>query len=179
MIRREIRVSRKKTNNKWFETQDTIAYHQDFDKPKIIYPNMTKFLPFVLDKNQFYTNQKCFIITDKDDEIKLLYFLIGILNSQIAHFWIRWTCPELQGGTRELSSIYFENLPILIPDKETKAEIIGLVKKIMAKKEQHLDTAKKEEQIDFLVYQLYGLTEEIQFVEDPFNQEKNLPDPLK
>lgn len=49
----------------------------------------------------------------------------------------------------------------------------------MAKKEQHLDTAKKEKQIDFLVYQLYGLTEEIQFVEDPFNQEKNLPDPLK
>ena len=55
--------TRKKTGNKWFELQDQIAYHADFEKEKIIYPNMTKFLPFIYDPNGFYTNQKCFIIT--------------------------------------------------------------------------------------------------------------------
>ena len=40
--------SRKKTHNKWFELQDSITYWDDFSKPKIIYPNMTKYLPFYL-----------------------------------------------------------------------------------------------------------------------------------
>lgn len=39
-----LQKSRKKTTNKWFETQDTITYWEDFYRPKVIYPNMTKFL---------------------------------------------------------------------------------------------------------------------------------------
>ena len=37
------------------------AYVEDFDRPKIVYPNMTKFLPFIYDEEGFLTNQKCFI----------------------------------------------------------------------------------------------------------------------
>ena len=43
--------ARKKTNNKWFETQDSIGYWEDFYKQKIMYPNMTKFMPFLLDNS--------------------------------------------------------------------------------------------------------------------------------
>ena len=50
--------ARKKTNNQWFETQDSISYWEDFDEHKIIYPNMTKFLPFYYDVEGFLTNQK-------------------------------------------------------------------------------------------------------------------------
>ena len=39
---------RKAGSYQWFETQDSISYHHAFRKPKIIYPNMTKFLPFYL-----------------------------------------------------------------------------------------------------------------------------------
>ena len=38
------------------------AYMEDFLRPKIIYPNMTKFLPFVYDEGGYYTNQKCFFL---------------------------------------------------------------------------------------------------------------------
>ena len=48
--------ARKKTNNKWFETQDSISYWEDFNKQKIMYPNMTKFMPFLLDNNGFFIN---------------------------------------------------------------------------------------------------------------------------
>ena len=41
------------------------AYLEDFFKPKIIYPNMTKYMPFVFDNEMYLTNQKCFIITGK------------------------------------------------------------------------------------------------------------------
>ena len=54
------------------------AYVDEFSKPKIIYPNMTKFLPFVYDTSGLVTNQKCFIITGKR-----LAFLTAFLNSSL------------------------------------------------------------------------------------------------
>ena len=47
------------------------AYIEDFSKHKIVYPNMTKFMPFLLDKKNFMTNQKCFIMTGE----KLAYLI--------------------------------------------------------------------------------------------------------
>ena len=100
--------SRKKTGHKWFELQDASTYYPEFAKEKIVYPNMTKFLPFVYDLDGFYTNQKIFIITGGN----YLKYLTGYFNSKVAAKWIRENCPELQGGTRELSKIFFENIAI-------------------------------------------------------------------
>ena len=99
--------ARKKTNNKWFETQDSIGYWEDFYKQKIVYPNMTKFMPFFLDNENFLVNQKCFIMTGE----KLAY-LTAFLNSNIFKICYRDNFPELQGGTRELSKIFFEQVKI-------------------------------------------------------------------
>ena len=99
--------ARKKTNNQWFETQDTISYWEDFSKQKIIYPNMTKFMPFYLDKYGYYTNQKCFIITGSN-----LAYLTAFFNSKVFKICYRDNFPELQGGTRELSKVFFENIKI-------------------------------------------------------------------
>ncbi|MCC7224558.1 MAG: hypothetical protein IT273_12595, partial [Chitinophagales bacterium] len=156
--------ARKKTANKWFETQDPIAYHQEFEKEKIIYPNMTLFLPFILDEKFYYTNQKCFIISSNSVNFK---FLIGFLNSKVSHKWIRENCPELQGGTRELSKIFFENIPVPPLSATEQQPFIDLVNQILLKKENGEDTTALEAQIDQLVYQLYGLTaEEIAIVEN-------------
>ena len=108
--------ARKKTNNKWFETQDSISYWEDFSKHKIVYPNMTKFMPFLLDKKNFMTNQKCFIMTGE----KLAY-LTAFFNSNIFKICYRDNFPELQGGTRELSKIFFEQ--VKIPDIEDIIDI--------------------------------------------------------
>lgn len=100
--------SRKKTRNKWFETQDTIAYHKSFEGPKILYPNMTKFLPFIYDESNNYTiNDKAFMITGSQ-----LKYLVVYLNSRLAKYQIRRECAELQGGTRELRKVYMENIKI-------------------------------------------------------------------
>ena len=84
------------------------AYLEDFMRPKIIYPNMTKYLPFVYDDNQFLTNQKCFIITGEH-----VAFLTAFLNSSLFKFCFRDSFPELQGGTRELSKIFFDKIPVI------------------------------------------------------------------
>ena len=38
-------TSRKKTNNKWFEMQDSIAYWENFSKPKIVWGNLCTSYP--------------------------------------------------------------------------------------------------------------------------------------
>src|SRR5690606_29094605 len=81
--------SRKKTSNKWFETQDSISYWEDFSKQKIIYPNMTKFMPFLFDNDGFLTNQKCFIITGEN-----VGFLTAFFNSSIFKYCFRDNFPE-------------------------------------------------------------------------------------
>ena len=126
--------ARKKTNNKWFETQDSISYWEEFFKHKIVYPNMTKFMPFLLDKKNFMTNQKCFIMTGE----KLAY-LTAFFNSNIFKICYRDNFPELQGGTRELSKIFFEQ--VKIPDIE---DIINIDFDILVDDVQELrDNASK------------------------------------
>ncbi len=153
-------TSRKKTGNKWFETQDQICYYEEFEKEKIIYPNMTKYLPFLFDSNNFYTNQKCFIVTGK-----CLRYLTGYFNSRISYKWIKENCPELQGGTRELSKIFFEGIPIppITPENQpTVHQIERYVDQILSTKkaDPKTDTSDLEKLIDQLVYKLYDLTEE-------------------
>src|SRR5690606_6604757 len=108
-------TSRKKTGNKWFETQDQIGYHEDFEKEKIIYPNMTKFFPFCFDETGLFSNDKSFIISGQN-----LKYLVGVFNSRVAKYWIENNCPELLGGTRELRKIFFKNFPVPEINNENK-----------------------------------------------------------
>jgi len=86
-------------------------YINEFSKPKIMYPNMTKYLPFIYDETGYFGNDKTFIITSQDDSFSLKS-LVAILNSKLAKLWIRQHCPELGEDRREIRKVYFENFPI-------------------------------------------------------------------
>ena len=150
IINGEVIKARKKTNNKWYETQDSISYWDDFNKPKIIYPNMTKYLPFVWDTKKFLTNQKCFIITGTNTA-----FLTAFLNSSLFKYCFRDEFPELQGGTRELSKIFFDKIPVLVPDEKTESQFKALVEDIQT---EYSDA--KAKRIDQIIFDLYHLNEE-------------------
>lgn len=87
------------------------AYLDYFDKPKIMYSEITKFFPFMLDNKGMFCNNKVFFITAKDDTVSLS-FLTAVFNSKLCKLWIWYNCPELLGGTREIRKAYFENFPI-------------------------------------------------------------------
>ena len=91
----------------WAWMQEPVSYWEDFNKQKIMYPNMTKFMPFLLDNNGFFINDKGFIITGNN-----LSYLIAFFNSNIFKICYRDNFPELQGGTRELRKIFFEQVKI-------------------------------------------------------------------
>ena len=142
--------ARKKTRGKWFETQDSIAYWQNFDEPKIIYPNMTKFMPFYYDEQKFFTNQKCFIVTGEH-----MSYLTAFLNSSLFKFCFFDNFPVLFGGSRELSKIFFDKIPVLKVSDAIDAEFRSLVLDIQ--KEYSDEKAKV---IDQRIFDLYGLTQE-------------------
>ena len=142
--------ARKKTNNKWFETQDSISYWEDFLKPKIIYPNMTKYMPFVFDNKLYLTNQKCFIITGKR-----VAYLTAFFNSSLFKYCFRDSFPELQGGTRELSKIFFDKIPVYEVSDAQNLQFQEAVEDI-----QNEYTKQKAQRIDSMLFDLYNLTRE-------------------
>jgi hypothetical protein len=119
--------ARKKTSGKWFETQDSISYYEDFAKPKIIYPNMTSVFPFMYDESGLLSNDKSFILTALADSVSLL-FLTAVFNSSLAKLWIWFNCPELQGGTREIRKVYFEHFPVPHANEEQSAKLAQYAK---------------------------------------------------
>ena len=144
------------------------AYYSEFEKEKVVYPSMTQFFPFLYDTNEFYTNDKSFIITGANH----LKYLTGYFNSKIAAIWIRENCAVLGRGGRELRRVFFENIlipPVIEANQQLAAQIEDRVEKIMAAKRTNpdADTTELEYEIDQIVYSLYDLTpEEIAIVEE-------------
>ena len=50
-------------------------YYEDFAKPKIVYPNMTKYLPLCYDESGAICNDKAFIITSNEESFSLKFLL--------------------------------------------------------------------------------------------------------
>ena len=126
------------------------AYLEDFFKPKIMYPNMTKYIPFYFDEKGFYQNDKSFMITGKN-----VAYLTVFLNSSLFKFCFLENFPELQGGTRELRKIFFDKIPVLKVSKEINDSFIPVLKDI-----QNEYTKQKAQRIDSMLFNLYDLTEE-------------------
>ncbi|MBT4484228.1 MAG: N-6 DNA methylase [Candidatus Latescibacteria bacterium] len=164
---------RKTGSYKWFEIQDTINYHKEFEKPKIIYPNICKKPEFTFDQSGLYTNQKCFIISINDK------YLLGLLNSALMVFLFKSILPKLRGDFFEPSYVYFKSFPIRTinfsdpADKSRHDRMVELVESMLTLHKQSAEakTAHDKEviqrqigttdrQIDKIVYELYDLTEE-------------------
>jgi len=131
------------------------AYIQEFDKPKIIYPNMTKYLPFVYDKGSFLINQKCFIITGKH-----LAYLTAFFNSRIFRFAFKEYFPELLGDTRELSKIFFQNVPVIPVDDNLNIQFSILIDEIVNRKKKGENFTDKEVEIEKKLAEIYSLSDD-------------------
>ena len=89
-------------------------------------------------------------------------YLVGILNSKLMSFYFVNKFSERDGVFPKAKIGQCRMLPIKVVDEEIEPKIIVLVEKIISLKQIDVktDTTALEAQIDQLVYQLYGLTEE-------------------
>ena len=140
--------ARKKTNNKWFETQDSISYWEEFGRPKIIWGNLNLSATYSLAPAGMMINAPATMIVPARES------LLCILNSKLADYYIRNLGVTRNGGYFEYKPMFIEQLPVPQSiDENAFAEFIG-------------KELQNEKEINCLVYKLYGLTEEeIAFIE--------------
>jgi hypothetical protein len=148
--------ARKKTGNKWFETQDQIAYYQEFEKEKVVWGQFQ-------DGSEYSLAPKGFTLSSNEYMLCGDYnrkFFLGLLNSKIVTYYLRMVSNSLGESSKIFQKSVFETIPIPKLSEEEQLPFEQLVEQILALKEQGKDTTDLENQIDQLVYQLYGLTEE-------------------
>ena len=152
--------ARKKSNNKWFETQDTIGYWDDFNKPKIVWADLARTgNAFIYDEAGFTAPNTTYLIAS--DDTSMLKYLIGLLNSKAMLQYLDWVSAKLDETGWRWFKQYVELFPI--PSTSTDAvRIINLVNKVLMLKQANpsADTSSVEREIDLIVYRLYGLTAE-------------------
>lgn len=163
----------------WWELR-SCDYYVEFEKPKIIYPDISTRGNFALDEGGSFSVNTTYIIPSGDR-----YFL-GLLNSKLLTFYYASMATAVRGGFLRYFTQYMELLPIRTIDFNNPTEkakhdkMISLVNRMLDlnKKLQKAKIANEKElierqisitdkQIDGLVYKLYGLTEEdIKVVEE-------------
>jgi len=176
-------LSKRATRQAWYELQQPQEkYSENFNNPKIIFPDISRYPKYCLDINGLYFSNTIYFI--KSDS----KYLLGLLNSKLLWFMIRGLSNALRGGQWRfrLFSGHVEKLPIRTIDSTNKNDnekndrMIKLVEAMLklmchkanAKTQNEQEIIKRqivenEAKIDKLVYELYELTEEeIKIVED-------------
>ncbi|RKU32958.1 hypothetical protein C6495_09990 [Candidatus Poribacteria bacterium] len=150
---------RKKTSHQWFELQDISAYHTEFEKPKIVYPETTHAANFFYDEGKHFIEKTCFTITGSD-----LKILVGLLSSTLLTFaYKRFYCGTVLGKKGyQYNKHSLETLPVVQIPADEQPAFIALVDEILAAKKANpgADTSDLEKEVDTFVYGLYHLTPE-------------------
>jgi hypothetical protein len=159
----------------WWELR-SCDYYAYFDRPKIIFPDICKGPRFYLDRTGIYLANTAYCLGVDDP------YLLGILNSKL--FWFAISNISIPFGIRagefryRLIYQYMEKVPIRaiddknMDDRAKREKILDLVDQMLALIERLKDIKTDHEknalqrqidavdqQIDQLVYELYGLTE--------------------
>lgn len=109
--------ARKKTNNKWFETQDSINYWDEFSKPKIVWGNLNTGGSYAMaPENMFINAPACMIVPGSQ-------YLLAMLNSKVADNYIRNLGVVRNGGFFEYKPMFVEQIPVPLPREEVVASI--------------------------------------------------------
>ena len=157
----------------WYEIQDTVDYHAEFEKPKIVVPAIVRSASYALDTEGYYSNDKTSIIVTGD------LYLLGLPNSKVIDFVMHSISSTKRGGYFEYKPMYLEQIPIRTIDRSDPDDtarhdkMIALVERMLEVHKKLADASiptdrelyerqieATDRRIDELVYELYELTEE-------------------
>lgn len=141
----------------WLELDNnpTDDYLNLFREPKIIYPEITKWLGFYFDqKDHYFPNNKAFIINSRGDS---LGYLTAFFNSTVFRCSFIDEFPTQGEDRRELRKIFFEKIPVKKPTVPQAALFEKLVSMVQSAKRIGEDAAAGflEDLIDACVMECY------------------------
>ena len=133
------------------------AYHEEFAKEKLVWMDLTEKGRFAFDDRSMFCMDTTFWTTGES-----VKYLCAVLNSTLATWFMKNTALTSGMGVTRWKRFTVERIPV---PKITAAEqrpFVRLVERILAEKSSDAaaDTEPLEWEIDRLVYDLYGLTEE-------------------
>ena len=154
-------------------------------KEKIVMPDVVNRGECFLDLNGYWAIDTMYIITLKSDSQFSIKYILGILNSPLLTYFLKETGSALRGGYFRMKTAYLTPFPIRtinFTDSAEKAHhdrMVSLVDRMLklnedsgkattpeAKMQLQRTIEATDKQIDALVYELYGLTEdEVRIVE--------------
>jgi hypothetical protein len=153
---------------------------------KILVPDIADRASFALDETGEYAFTSGYGITLKDGVAESPKYILGLLNSSVLDFYLKRVSTTLRGGFFRYFTQFVEQLPIRPidfadpADAARHARMVALVERMLdlhkrlaaartpdEKVRLERQIAATDREIDALVYELYGLTEEeIQIVEE-------------
>ncbi len=130
--------------------------------PKIVIAGMTKVVEATYVENPLAIGVGTYAIYDFNGYNPL--YVLGLLNSKYTSYYLinRFRDKHLAGGYLAINKSTIEQFPFELASEYAQSSIIDNVRKILKVKQTNslADTSALEYEIDRLVYQLYGLTEE-------------------
>ena len=133
-----------------------------WSNPKIIIAGMTKVVEATYVQSSLAIGVGAYAIYDFNGFNP--YYILGLLNSKYTSYYLmnKFRDKHLAGGYLAINKSTIEQLPFKIAEDESQTIIINNVKTILKAKSANpsADTTALESEIDRLVYQLYGLTDE-------------------
>ena len=139
------------------------AYHEDFEKEKLFWMDLTNRGRFMHDSKGMFCLNTAFIMTGRS-----IKYLCAVLNSKLVTWFMSNTALNSGMGVTRWINASVENIPIPIIPTARQRPFIRLVDRILKAKasDPAADTNEQEAKIDQLVYELYDLTaKEIEAVE--------------
>jgi hypothetical protein len=110
-------LGRKPGSYEWYEIQDSIDYHKEFEKPKIGYIEICSEPQFAWIEAGKYMEATTFLIPNAER------FLLAYLNSKAAWFYFMSETSILRGGFLRMKNQFVEPLPIPPASDAQKAEL--------------------------------------------------------
>ena len=141
----------------WYALQRWAAnYYQDFSKAKIAWGNLNKQAKFA------HVPEGVFLIAPSTILTPYSPYLLAVLNSTLLDWYFMQIGVQRDAGYYEYKPMFIERLPVPIIASGEQRPFAQLVDRILAAKDADpsADVSKLEFQIDALVYNLYGLTDE-------------------
>ena len=140
--------ARKKTSNKWFETQDSICYWDDFFKPKVMWKIIGCNINFSFNDGTMICNNAVNIMTGQRNQ--LLQFL-GLMNCKLFDWYLKLTTEaEVQGGGIQLYVTTLEKTLVKLDFPMYLSEVIN----------QRVNGIATDTDVDNIIFEAYKLTQE-------------------
>ena len=155
--------ARKKTNNKWFEIQDSISYWEDFSKPKIVWGEISDKSKFAFDfSGEYIPEATTFYLNGEYIE-----YLLTALNSSVSEWLFSKTGTTTGVGTIRWKKYTIEQLIVAKPNYEQQKEHLAAFENLKSGK---MSVSDFKDFSNKLMYKIYELTnEEIRAIENLYN----------